>query len=60
MLAHDFLALHLAEPRHLAPQDSHLVARKEIGKYEKAVAIELLELPGAQFHGASSVCLPQG
>ena len=57
MLAHDLLALHLAQPRHLAPQHRHLVARKEIGENQKAVAIELLELLGAQFHGGSSVCL---
>ena len=55
VLAHHLVALHLGEPRHFAAQHRHLVARKQVGKDQEPVAVELLELLGAQFHGASSL-----
>ena len=38
--------VHLAQPGHLAAQHRHLVARKQVGKDQETVAIELLELLG--------------
>src|SRR5260370_8872015 len=57
MLAHDLLGLDLAEPRHLAPQNGDLGTRKQIGKNQETVAVELVELLWRQVHGASSPCL---
>ena len=54
MLAHDLVGLDLGQPRHLATQNGHLGARKQVGKNQESVAIELLELLWRQVHEASS------